>query len=448
MLGGPWGIEDASCPNRENPPVPSWHARGKYRFQVGLGDDLIGYEKPAWSFLYDTPGPSRRPTAARATRTTTATAWRTRRSGRSPPTWWRRISPACSRRTGPGGRDPPRALRQGGRHLTDAYSAPQDQGAPGHFPAGAVAIWLAAPGSTTLDAAPGQPDSGTIVALDSVGSFGNRGVDYNGRFMDFDGAELAGRSRRHDQGDARQVRWRRVQKRYYVDVYPALTVSGSLGPGNPPPSTYPRPGGATPLRVSLVPEFRRCTNPNSTHVGPLDNPSCTAPTLQSSLLTTSGVGRGSAFASYAVTPGNTATPQNEADVKIGASATDVRNAAGGSDYAGKVILSTTMRITDRASSGGASATVQDARFDVPIDCAASPDPALGSACAIDTTANTLVPGFAQEGNRAVISAFSVSLEDAGPDGGVTPSPDPGLGCPPTCGTGDESVFLRQGVFAP
>src|SRR5207249_11831073 len=25
MLGGPWGIEDASCPNRENPPVPTWH---------------------------------------------------------------------------------------------------------------------------------------------------------------------------------------------------------------------------------------------------------------------------------------------------------------------------------------------------------------------------------------------------------------------------------------
>ena len=56
MLGGPWGIEDASCPNRENPPVPTWHASAKYRFQVGLGDDLIGYEKPPWSFLYDTPG--------------------------------------------------------------------------------------------------------------------------------------------------------------------------------------------------------------------------------------------------------------------------------------------------------------------------------------------------------------------------------------------------------
>src|SRR5206468_8656975 len=54
--GRPLGIEDPSCPNRQNPPVPTWHASAKYRFQVGLGDDLIGYEKPPWSFLYDTPG--------------------------------------------------------------------------------------------------------------------------------------------------------------------------------------------------------------------------------------------------------------------------------------------------------------------------------------------------------------------------------------------------------
>jgi len=55
MLGSPWGIEDASCPARDNPPVPTWHASAKHRFQVGLGDDLIGYEKPAWSFVYEPP---------------------------------------------------------------------------------------------------------------------------------------------------------------------------------------------------------------------------------------------------------------------------------------------------------------------------------------------------------------------------------------------------------
>ena len=50
VLGNPYGIEDASCDNRANPPVPTWHASAPFRFQVGLGDDMIGYEKPAWSF--------------------------------------------------------------------------------------------------------------------------------------------------------------------------------------------------------------------------------------------------------------------------------------------------------------------------------------------------------------------------------------------------------------
>ena len=55
-------------------------------------------------------------------------------------------------------------------------------------------------------------------------------MDANGDFMDFDGADAAGRPGRHDAGDARQGADGSVQKRYYVNVYPALTVSGSLGP--------------------------------------------------------------------------------------------------------------------------------------------------------------------------------------------------------------------------
>ena len=35
------------------------------------------------------------------------------------------------------------------------------------------------------------------------------------------------------------------------------------------------------------------------------------------------------------------------------------------------------------------------------------------------------------------------MEDAGADGDVIVA-----GCPPTCGTGDETVFLREGVFTP
>ena len=62
---------------------------------------------------------------------------------------------------------------------------------------------------------------------------------------------------------------------------------------------------------------------------------------------------------------------------------------------------------------------------------------------MNTSADTLVPGMAREGDRAVISAFSLTVEDPGADGELQ-----GPACPPACGTGDEAVFLRQGLFLP
>jgi len=100
------GIEDASCPNRENPPVPTWHASAKYRFQVGLGDDLIGYEKPPWSFLYDTPG-SFTPTDCTSDPHNHSHALEDEALGRpqqiSSPT----TLPICSRTSRPPSRNPP-----------------------------------------------------------------------------------------------------------------------------------------------------------------------------------------------------------------------------------------------------------------------------------------------------------------------------------------------------
>ena len=112
--------------------------------------------------------------------------------------------------------------------LTDAYTTPADQGAPGHFPTGAVAIWLAAPGQTSLNATRGQPSSGTIIALPGIRSFGGRRVDGNGDFMDFDGADEPGGPDVSTRGML--VSSGPTTKRYYVNVYPALTVTGALGP--------------------------------------------------------------------------------------------------------------------------------------------------------------------------------------------------------------------------
>ena len=48
---------------------------------------------------------------------------------------------------------------------------------------------------------------------------------------------------------------------------------------------YPRPQGASPLRVSLVPAFAECTGPNRTHGPPLASPSCNPPAQSSDHLT-------------------------------------------------------------------------------------------------------------------------------------------------------------------
>jgi hypothetical protein len=218
---------------------------------------------------------------------------------------------------------------------------------------------------------------------------------------------------------------------------------------------YPRPGGGTPYRVPLVPEFKACTAPNSTHVAPLGNPSCTPTVTESSILTLGTTGAGSGNMRYDAQPGNAGTPADEADMRLAGSITDVRCIAAGppgcvlagDDYTGQVLFTLTGRITDLANGGFQDdpATVQDTEFSVPVTCALNPLATVGSTCAFSTTADTLVPNYVKERKRTIIQASSVVVEDAGADGSVTP----GVGtCPQICGSGDEKVFQRQGVFLP
>jgi hypothetical protein len=224
----------------------------------------------------------------------------------------------------------------------------------------------------------------------------------------------------------------------FDDVYAATIM----------PTNYPRPGGGSPLTVPLAQAFQPCTagTQNSNHIAPLDLDSCAPPVRESPHLTTSGTGRAFATAKFTVLNGLPGTPADEADVTINSSITDVRKVSDGLDYDGEVILTTQIRITDRANGTAevGAATVEDAEFSFPMDCVPNGDIAIGSACSMSSTADTLVPGFAKESKRAVISMLSVRVEDAGADGAVGTGP----ACPPTCGTGDESTFLRQGVFAP
>jgi hypothetical protein len=381
--------------------------------------------------------------------------------------------------------------------LTDAYTAPLDQGAPGHFPTDAVAIWLADPGSTTLNATPGQPDSGTIVALDSVGSFGDRAVDHNGDFMDFDGADQPNGPDSSSRGMLVKTNDAGVQKRYYADVYPALTVSGSLGSATP--YHYTQPVGASPLRVSLVPAFEPCEtgSADSMHGAPLDFPACSHPAPASSTVTVGP--RSLGFARMVVCDAGSAStfcnPSTgtlpKPDVRLTASIRDVKCAstlppgqsaclAAGADYnpngspgpytdggdgsstparpicfpsgtspsdctAGADLTQVAdfsggtgkgIRITDQHNGalGDSAATVADLAFPIPLDCIPTADTSLGSTCGVNTSANALMPGVVRDGDAAIWRLGELEIKDSGPDG--------------VRGNSNDELFETQGVFLP
>ena len=192
---------------------------------------------------------------------------------------------------------------------------------------------------------------------------------------------------------------------------------------------YPRPRGATPTRLALVPAYAECTAPNRVHGPPLEHPSCNPPARESSALTVgssdaNGLPAGaSGFALFSVTVGSPATPEDEADVGLGFGLTDVRDAATLQDYAGELQLRAGLRLTDRGASG--TGTLADLVLPATAACTPTLDPLVGSACNLATTADALVPGMVDEGARAVWQLGDFEVLD-----------------------GDGRVFARPGVFVP
>ena len=207
---------------------------------------------------------------------------------------------------------------------------------------------------------------------------------------------------------------------------------------------YPRPKGATPLRVSLVPGFNLCSSPNSTHGAPLAFPSCKPPTQSSSFVT---VGTPDSNGAGSNSVGSALYRVLSSDVQVAATISDVRcrpgesacgsvNAADGADYTGELQLDSTMRITDRINGtyGSQPATVQDVDFPVTFSCTATASTTAGSTCGTVTTFNAVVPGAIVSGKRAIWQLGQVQVNDGGSDGVVSTNPN--------------TVFERQGVFIP
>jgi hypothetical protein len=49
LKGSHWGRNEV-CQSRPNPPIPAWYSGATYRWDMGLTDDMIGYELPAWAW--------------------------------------------------------------------------------------------------------------------------------------------------------------------------------------------------------------------------------------------------------------------------------------------------------------------------------------------------------------------------------------------------------------
>jgi len=236
MLGSPWGIEDAGCPERPNPPVPTWHAHARFRFQAGLANDMIGYLIPAWGFSSEkgtyltscsNDGDNRDPAGHKHKLEDEGLGPTASNSVAG------QLAALLDQRP-----DPTAVITQGRFVLAD--------GSLTRKAAGAVAIVL---------------QGGEVIALPAVERFGDHAITHGG-FMDYDGAaqldpDLTTRGMLvRDASGA-------VSKRYYLDVYPSLALDalppaqissapnadGNIGSGDAAPARY---GGGMPASLLVA----------------------------------------------------------------------------------------------------------------------------------------------------------------------------------------------------
>ena len=209
----------------------------------------------------------------------------------------------------------------------------------------------------------------------------------------------------------------------------------SLGPGGSPDwqpvfGSYPRPRGASPTRVSLVPAFNACSAGNRTHGPPLSHPSCTPP-AQTTSLTIGGSEEQTSVGGKSL--GWLRLIARPADVTLALRITNVYDSAGPSEYTGELEGRLTLRLTDRQAN--VPATTQDFTFSFTSPCTATADTSLGSLCEVSTTANAVLPGSVVAGERAIWALDQVQVYDAGADGDADTR-------------ADNRLFEVQGVFVP
>jgi len=225
----------------------------------------------------------------------------------------------------------------------------------------------------------------------------------------------------------------------------ATSVPSAHGAG------YPRPKGATPMRMALVPVFERCDSPagggrrsNNNHGAPLNGRSCTNPELVSSQLTIGSPdangkqANGGGTLNYIVVPDDAATAADEADVQVNLDMTDVRLASSLADYPGELRLDLESRFTDMANgpAGNEAGTVEDFFWAATVKCAATASTSVGSTCSLHTSVDALVPNTVKAGKRMIWEEVDhPHIWDGGDDW--------------TAATEDDNLaFQTMGLFVP
>jgi hypothetical protein len=127
------------------------------------------------------------------------------------------------------------------------------------------------------------------------------------------------------------------------------------------------------------------------------------------------------------------------DVAFAVIMRDVRSKSDLSDYTGELATDAALRITDKDNTpypgGPGPGTVTDTSFPISVPCAATADASVGSTCQVATTADSLLPNAVEEGRRSVWALGQVKVYDGGADDDATT-------------TGDNTLFMDQGVFVP
>jgi hypothetical protein len=174
-------------------------------------------------------------------------------------------------------------------------------------------------------------------------------------------------------------------------------------------ATHPRPKGASPIRMSLVPAYAACAAPNRTHGPPLEFASCNPPaqtSAQATVGTPDAFGGGANSTGYFRLVGFPSVPPDpdNSDVLIEIALNDVRcvptgsrcgtaNASGPADYSGEMRFSLTFRLTDHWNSADpvdrTPATVEDFTIELPWACVQSESTSTGSTCHLVTTVVTI-----------------------------------------------------------